>query len=121
MGAKFLSRYRWLTGRVPTTLIFSWIILCVIRIWNKNHFKQISTTEKIHVLQEFNNEAELLLCDVALNYDDTPLDIGKLWILKLIRPYWFNYILGGMLANLLCGGCVRNRTVPCNIMSRCFT
>lgn len=40
--------------------------------------KQISATEEIYVLQEFNNEAELLLCDVAMNYDDMPLDIGKL-------------------------------------------
>lgn len=39
------------------------------------------------MLQEFNNEAELLLCDVAINYDDTPIDSGKFCILLLIGFY----------------------------------
>lgn len=40
------------------------------------------------MLQEFNNEAELLLCDVAINYDDTPIDSGKFCILLLIGSYF---------------------------------
>jgi len=31
----------------------------------------------ICVMQEYDNEAEQAVCDVALHYTDTPLDIGK--------------------------------------------
>ena len=29
------------------------------------------------VVQEYDNEAEQAVCDVAMHYTDTPLDIGK--------------------------------------------
>jgi len=31
----------------------------------------------IYVLQEYDNEAEQAISDVAVHYTDTPLDIGK--------------------------------------------
>jgi len=36
-----------------------------------------SQSESVCVMQEYDNESEQAVCDVAVHYTDTPLDIGK--------------------------------------------